>query len=164
MSGSADHLVTRVHELEDQLKTKQEDLRIACEQRDEWSATAHDRGSVIDALEKEIEGLKFQLEESESNQKLLLHDCAFWRRATEQAVTGWDALEDKIDEVVQKLRAAVEAELDAPCITEALEILVELSPLEPPTTPLPQHATGTIDLGEGVKLTVVEDETPIKKG
>lgn len=105
-----------------------------------------------------------------------LHDArvqaAFWRRAAEQAVTGWDALEDKIDSVVQNLTKLRDGLPKRPMysfirevLDSALTVLVEVCPLEPDTAVL-EHVLRElpeIDLGDGRSLRVVEEETPIKK-
>lgn len=124
-------------------------------------------------LEQAYELRLADLDEEVRELKQQLHDAnvqaAFWRRAAEQAVAGWDALEDKIDEAIQILKAATEQALpgDEACkeIDRALALLVERSPLEPPTADL-EHALRElpeVDLGDGRKLRVVEDETPLKE-
>lgn len=114
-----------------------------------------------DLKDDEIATLRSEV--SELTQQL--HDAnvqaAFWRRATEQAVTGWDALEDKIDQAVQILQKAT----GFGDVKAALAILVELSPLEPPTAELEAvlRELPEVDLGDGHKLRVVEEETPLKE-
>ncbi len=90
--------------------------------------------------------------EAQETIKALNEQCRFWRRAAEQAVDGWNALEDKVQSVLE-VANALEGN------TAALrELLVELDPVEPPDL----VQTSFVDLlGDGRKLRVVEDETPI---
>lgn len=63
----------------------------------------------------------------------------FWRQAAEHAVTGWNALEDEHDLLKETLRA--------------------LAAVEPAPLAVSKEAVeGLIDLGDGVKLRVVETE------
>lgn len=66
----------------------------------------------------------------------------FWRRAAEAAVVGWNALEDKHELLLETLRALVHDNTAPDAVSDTLE---------------------TVDLGDGVKLRVVEEETPIKR-
>jgi DNA repair exonuclease SbcCD ATPase subunit len=97
----------------------------------------------IVALREEIVALKRQLEEQQVIAK-------FWRQAAEHAVAGWNDLEDRYEDKLEKLRN-IEAML-------SLTIGDDREEWAPPITDDPQ----TIDLGDGVKLTVIEDETPVK--
>ncbi len=81
--------------------------------------------------------------------------CKFWRQAAENAVNGWNALEDKVaaagdalDAIVSNVAAARELlDYDEPAPIDELTSMLQTLP--------------DVDLGDGVKLRVVEDERPI---
>lgn len=117
----------------------------------------------LERAREKIKELSAKLDSSERNVRGLMSDARFWRDAARQAVSGWEALEDKLDSAVQILQAATDQALpgDAACkeIDRALELLVELDPLEPDDAPLMNQS---VDIGNGQKLTLVEEETPLK--
>ncbi len=95
--------------------------------------------------------------------------CKFWRQAAEHAVKGWNDLEDRI-EAAREVLDTIEGNVDA-----ARELLGgadewdEWAPPDPEVVAMIDSmmqglkTDGEIDLGEGVKLRVVEDEVPIKR-
>jgi hypothetical protein len=66
----------------------------------------------------------------------------FWRQAAEHACVGWNALEDEHEVLKETLRAL--GANDSPSEPERVE-------------------ESLVDLGDGLKLTVVETETPYVK-
>lgn len=124
---------------------------------------------IVERFEQQIKALTAEVARlsaielaAERACKDLNTQCAFWRRAAKDAVEGWCALEDKIDTVVQKLQAVAVYAAQSE-VAEVLALLVEADPLEPPTLEL-EHALRElpeVDLGDGRKLRVVEEETPI---
>lgn len=86
--------------------------------------------------------------------------CKFWRQAAEHAVKGWNALEDKVEAAKEALDA-IEHNTDA--VRELLGSSDEWAP--PDIVAAVDHALSpyaSYELEPGVKLRVVEDETPIK--
>jgi hypothetical protein len=138
--------------------------------------TVADLERKIEEAADEIIVLKRQLEE---HQTIAL----FWRQAAEHAVVGWNALEDNHEEAMRLAFAAVfrarhwiervQDMCDAraePCpddeelegwLNELLKLRGDAAPpaqLEPRARVEEQ----LVDLGDGIKLTVIEDETPVK--
>jgi chromosome segregation ATPase len=110
---------------------------------------SHDAEQYAEQLEKRLEcaveeiiALKQQLEEQQTVAK-------FWRQAAEHAIEGWNDLEERYEAKLEKLRD-IEAML-------SLTIGDDRPEWAPPITDLSPQ---TVDLGDGIKLTVVEDETP----
>lgn len=116
-----------------------------------------------DAACRRIKELETGYEQSIADLNVI---ARFWRQAAEHAVTGWNALEDKVDAAIGELQPAYDEAWpeDAAhgAIAAALTHLVDASPEEPPT--MEQLATSkelpSIVCGDQT-LRVIEEETPI---
>lgn len=98
----------------------------------------------------EIIALRKRLEELDTIAK-------FWRQAAEHAIAGWNDLEERYESKLEKLQN-IEAMLSL-VIGDDRPEYAPPDPLGDPRT-LELHGE-TMDLGDGIKLTIVEDETPI---
>lgn len=97
---------------------------------------------------EEINVLNAALEGAKQTNDDLVVQCKFWRQAAEHAVTGWNALEDKYETLLEATRNA-EA-----CLANTLAYVA------PPDDAAPAEQS-SVDLGDGVKLRLVEDEEPL---
>ena len=81
--------------------------------------------------------------------------CKFWRQAAEHAVTGWNALEDRVEAAKEAL-GALEGNIDA-----VHELLGSSDEWAPPV-PVPPMQCAKEPEVNGWPLRIVEDETPLE--